>query len=127
MEIRAILNSSIKKLADDTLFSVTFLKKDGTLRHMVCRTGVSKYLNPNSKGLSERQKESKEEFNLLTVYDNGVISQAEKAGLPKDQWYTLRPYRDIPCDRILEVKARGLHFKRKSIEDTVWELTDTNV
>ena len=36
------------KLIESTngkMFSVTFTKKDGTLRDMVCRMGVKKYVN----------------------------------------------------------------------------------
>lgn len=128
-EIRAILNSSIKKLAQVTIFSVTFIKKNGEVRHMQCRTGVKKYLNPNSKGLTDNQKKAKQEFNHLTVVDMGIIKKA-KLDLDKatpDEIYAIRPYRNIPCDRVLEVKAKGLHLQRGSITDQSWNVVDTNV
>lgn len=108
--IRAILNSSIKKLADSTIFHVTFIKKDGTVRYMQCRTGVKKHLNPNSRGLSDKQIEAKKVNNHLSVFD-----------------MTKRAYRTIPCDRILEVKSKGLHLKREKITDEKWELIDNNI
>ena len=108
--IRAILNSSIRKLADGTIFHVTFIKKDGTVRHMQCRTGVKKHLNPDSRGLSDKQKEAKVVNNHLTVFDMTKLG-----------------YRNIPCDRVLEVKSKGLHLKRESITDEKWELVDNNI
>lgn len=43
-----IIKEAIKAKAGK-FFSVKFQKKDGTLRTMLCRTGVKKYLNPNAK------------------------------------------------------------------------------
>lgn len=111
-----MLKEEIKKFADNTLFSVTFIKTKGGLRTMVCRTGVHKYLNPNSVGLTENQKKAKDEYNLLTVYDNEVITKAERENIPPDQWWTLRPYRNIPCDNILEVRGRGMRIHRPDLK-----------
>lgn len=133
MEIRAILNSTIKALVDDTFFSVTFITKKGEVRHMQCRTGVSKYLNPDSRGQTQKQKDAVNENNLLTVADANIIRKAkEEKGIdihvdPPELLKTIRPYRYVPCDRLLEFKAKGLHIKRNSVEDTEWTLVDNNI
>lgn len=50
-----ILNSNGK------IFSVTFTKKDGTIRAMVCRLGVTKYLKGGTSTLNPDK--------FITVYD----------------------------------------------------------
>ena len=59
------------------IFSAEFVKKDGTLREMVCRTGVKKYLkggelpfDPVEKGLLpvfDMQKQDYRMINLKTI------------------------------------------------------------
>jgi len=49
--------------ANNTIFSVTFIKKDGTLRKMVCRLNVKKGVN--GKGMNYDPIEK----GLLPVYD----------------------------------------------------------
>lgn len=51
------------KSSNGSIFSVTFVKSDGTLRDMVCRTGVTKYVK--GKGLSFDPKD----YELVTVFD----------------------------------------------------------
>ena len=51
------------KATNGKVFSVIFLKKDGTNRHMNCRLGVTKYVN--GKGLKYDPKD----YNLITVFD----------------------------------------------------------
>ena len=51
------------KSTNGTIFAVSFVKADGTLREMVCRTGVSKGLK--GKGLDYNPSD----YDLLTVYD----------------------------------------------------------
>jgi hypothetical protein len=71
--------------ADGTIFSVTFRKRtDGTIREMVCRTGVKAHLKGGEKKFDDREKK------LLTVYD------VQKNG-----------YRSIPLDAIIRVKIHG--------------------
>lgn len=41
-------------------FAVNFVKKDNTIRHMVCRTGVTKHLRGGNKTTGDK---------LITVYD----------------------------------------------------------
>lgn len=50
------------KSAGNRFFTVEFLKKDGTIRRMNCRTGVKKHLTGN--GTPRPQKPG-----LVTVYD----------------------------------------------------------
>ena len=59
------------------IFSVVFLKKDGTIRRMICRLGVKKYVNgkglkydPIERGLLgvfDMQKEAYRMINLETI------------------------------------------------------------
>lgn len=51
------------KATNGKVFSVIFLKKDGTNRHMNCRLGVTKHVN--GKGLKYDPKD----YNLITVFD----------------------------------------------------------
>ena len=65
--------------ANGKLFSVTFLKKDKTIRKMVCRTGVTKHLkggelayDPIEKGLLsvfDMQAQGYRMVNLNTIID----------------------------------------------------------
>jgi hypothetical protein len=117
--MNTVKNSVLKEFAGGKIFSTTFVKKNGSIRLMVCRTGVSKYLNPDSKGLSDKQKEATDKYNLLTVLDNQILlkSGLDLNNLTEDQLKSLKPYRRISCDRILEIKGQGLHWKRESLDE----------
>lgn len=52
-----------KKLVGNKIFSVEFIKKDGSLRKMVCRLGVKKHLKGGELGYDA------EALNYLTVFD----------------------------------------------------------
>ena len=54
---------TLKEMVGSKIFSVIFQKKDGTLREMVCRLGVTKHLKGGEL------KYSPEDFNYLTVFD----------------------------------------------------------
>lgn len=75
---------SIKNHAGNTIFSVKFIKKDGSERKMICRFGVQKDLT--SQGLAYNPKEK----GYLTVYD------MEKKG-----------YRTINTATITDIKIKG--------------------
>lgn len=51
------------KSSNGSIFSIEFIKANGELRRMVCRTGVSKGIT--GKGLAYTPKD----YDLLTVYD----------------------------------------------------------
>jgi hypothetical protein len=55
--------STLKELVGNKIFAVEFIKKDGSLRKMVCRLGVKKHLKGGEL------KYSPEDFNYLTVFD----------------------------------------------------------
>ena len=55
--------STLKELVGNKIFAVEFIKKDGSLRKMVCRLGVKKHL----KGGELRY--NPEDLNYLTVFD----------------------------------------------------------
>lgn len=60
------MNTEIKHLRElvgSKIFSVEFVKKDGSLRKMVCRLGVKKHLKGGEL------KYNPEELNYLTVFD----------------------------------------------------------
>ena len=61
------------ELNQGKFFTVEFIKKDGTLRRMNCRTGVKKYLSKNGRKI---QTIPPTENGILRVYDlkNGYRS-----------------------------------------------------
>lgn len=102
---RSKTRSTIKKeylrsLVGNTIFGITFIKKDKTIRDMKCRFGVKKNLNPNSRGLSEKQKEAYKNSPYLTVTD-----------IDQDK------YKRINVDTILSIRARGIKIERKNTTD----------
>lgn len=70
------------------LFSVNFIKKDGSERKMLCRTGVKKGLKGEGLAFDPIQK------NLVSVWD------MQASG-----------YRFIPVDRILSIKLQGEEYE----------------
>lgn len=84
--MQQISRYKVLKVINDTngkIFAVQFIKKDGTLRMMLARTGVSKNLKGGSNGASATN-------NLVTVYDMA------KGG-----------YRMINLKTLLTLKASG--------------------
>lgn len=79
------LNAS--ELLKDKIFSVTFTKKDGTIRKMVCRLGVTKYLKGGEMKYSPQNK------NMLVVFD-----------------IHKKDYRMINFNTITELKAQGITY-----------------
>ena len=55
--------NALRKIVGGKFFSVVFVKKDGTVRKMLCRLGVTKYL----KGGTQRYDPAA--LNMITVYD----------------------------------------------------------
>lgn len=78
---------TLRDLVGSKIFSVIFQKKDGTLREMVCRLGVTKHLKGGEL------KYSPEDFNYLTVYD----MQAEG-------------YRTINVNTLKRIKLDGVTY-----------------
>ncbi len=55
----------IIKLVGNKFFTISFIKKDGTLRKMNARLGVTKHLKGGKKSYNP------DDFNYLTVFDLG--------------------------------------------------------
>lgn len=72
-------------------FTVEFVKKDGSVRRMNCRTGVKRYSNGGRPTTAHIAK-------YVTVYD--VVK---------------RGYRTINADRILSLKCGGTEFRNKDL------------
>ena len=72
-------------------FSVTFVKKDGTVRDMTCRGGVKKHLKGGELTFDPK------EYNLLCVWD-ATIEDTTKA------------YRMINLNTLLRVKVDGVEY-----------------
>lgn len=72
----------IIELVGNKFFTISFIKKDGTLRKMNARLGVTKHLKGGKKSYNP------DDFNYLTVFD-----------LAKKQ------YRTVNLNTIKEVKA----------------------
>jgi hypothetical protein len=71
-------------------FTVEFIKKDGTLRKMNCRTGVKKYLVKNGRKIKTTPAI---ESGILKVYD------------------TQNGYRSINIDTIKTISIGGIKLK----------------
>jgi len=72
----------IIKLVGNKFFTISFIKKDGTLRKMNARLGVTKYLKGGKKFYNP------DDFNYLTVFDLGK-----------------KQYRTVNLNTVKEVKS----------------------
>ena len=79
---------NLNKLNDGRIFSVTFIKADGSTRKMLARTGVRKNLKNNPRYTPA-------DYKLLVVW-----SMRDNA------------HRSINIDRIQEVKANGVLYSK---------------
>lgn len=61
-----LLRSMITELAGGTIFGATFVKKDGTIRDMVCRLGVKSHLKGGELPFCPVEK------GMLPVFDMSV-------------------------------------------------------
>jgi hypothetical protein len=78
----------LEKMQDDNrMFSLQFIKKDGTKRVMLARFNVSKGLT--GKGA----KYNAEDYNLMTVFDMNKNA-----------------YRSVPLDRLLWLRTKGKRY-----------------
>lgn len=83
------MRNNLKQFVENTngkIFSVNFRKKDGSMREMVCRTGVKKHLKGGESTIAGKE-------NLVSVYD----VQAEG-------------YRCINLDTVTKVKYAGEEY-----------------
>lgn len=87
MKITSEMAVKMMKRTGGKIFSVSFEKRDGSTRDMVCRTGVTKGV----KGVGMAYEP--EEHDLMAVYD------VECEG-----------YRMIPLDSIKKVKVNGKEY-----------------
>jgi hypothetical protein len=85
-EVVAVINNIPKS----AFFNVNFVKKNGEVREMNCRSGVTKHLTPPSEKKREKPVMPK---NIVTVYD------MKNAG-----------YRHINTDTVLKIVAEGQTF-----------------
>ena len=70
MATRFDIIKTIAGLTEGKIFSVTFTKKDGTVRDMVCRTGVHKNLTGCVDGRgSINRKANDADHSVITVFD----------------------------------------------------------
>lgn len=82
------LKKAIKK-TNSTLFTVRFIKADGTERTMYCKTGVKRFLSKK-----HNKKVVKSNDNLVRVFD------AESKG-----------YKSFKLDSVLEFKCKNVILK----------------
>ncbi len=68
---REIINTIVKN-SNGTFFSVTFTKKNGTVRNMTCRTGVKKGLTGKGSTYGDEAKSK-----YITLYD--VVNKGYRA------------------------------------------------
>ncbi len=85
-----IEQTRVEKLIDESngrIFSVRFVKKDGSIRNMVCRKAVRKGVKGVREGWNARSAKGRP---LRTVFDMNKAA-----------------FRTIPTDRILRVRVNG--------------------
>ena len=75
-------------VSDGKLFSVTFVKKDGSIRFMLCRTGVKKYRKTVGETLRSAVNPD-----LITVFD-----------------MQKKEYRSFHQESVLALKMKGQTF-----------------
>lgn len=90
METRQTLLKLIENL-NGQFFTVEFVKKDGTLRKMNCRTGVKKYLSNNGKTIK-----------ITRPIDNGILRVFD---VKKDA------YRSINLDTVKKINLNKASYK----------------
>lgn len=74
----------IIELVGNKFFTISFIKKDGTLRKMNARIGVTKHLKGGKKSYNP------DDFNYLTVFDLGK-----------------KQYRTVNLNTVKEIKANN--------------------
>ncbi len=107
MKTTTITKESAFALMTDTqgkIFSVDFIKKDGTLRHMVCRLGVSKGVTGVGLRFDPLAK------NLLPVFDIEKAREHKQDGLD-DETSAKRSYRMINLETVQQLTVSGTTFK----------------
>lgn len=86
--------SIIASIPSGAIFTVTFVKKDNTVRVMNCRKGVTSGLVPNAKPKAPNPA------NIVTVYDMKLAqNNGGKAA-----------YRNINTETVLSIKAEKQEF-----------------
>jgi hypothetical protein len=80
-------------LLSGRFFTVEFIKKDGTIRKMNCRTGVKKYLSNNGK-----------QIKLSSPIDNGILRVYD---------IHAKGYRSINLDTIKKINYNKITLKYK--------------
>lgn len=80
-------------LLNGLFFTVEFIKKDGTIRKMNCRTGVKKYLSNNGKKIK-----------LSSPIDNGILRVYD---------IHAKGYRSINLDTIKKINYNKITLKYK--------------
>lgn len=78
---------TLKEIVGSKIFSVIFQKKDGSIREMVCRLGVTKHLKGGELSYNP------EDFNYLTVFD-----------MQKQE------YRTINVNTLRQIKFEGVTY-----------------
>lgn len=90
LETRQTLLKLIEFL-NGQFFTVEFIKKDGTLRKMNCRTGVKKYLSNNGKSIK-----------ITRPIDNGILRVYD---IKKEA------YRSINLDTVKKINFNKVSYK----------------
>lgn len=90
-----VARAVIEAFSDGTIFSVVFEKKDGTLRRMVCRTGVKKHL-AGGKATYDSDKN-------IGVWDTEAPGDHTNEAGEK----ITGDYRCFAADRVLRIKGGG--------------------
>jgi len=81
-----LTKDSVRKIVGSKFFAVEFQKKDGSMRQMTCRLGVTKHLKGGKSTTAHKD-------NLLTVFEIG------------------KGYRSLNLDKVQSFKCGDVEFK----------------
>lgn len=87
MNLKALMTSAlIKAIKNGQIFSVTFRKKDNSIRTLVGRKGVKKHLRGGESKIKKHE-------NLVSVYD-----------------LQAKGYRSFDVNRVISLRAGGVEY-----------------
>jgi hypothetical protein len=91
---KADVPSIIASIPSGAIFSVSFIKKDNSIRDMNCRKGVTAGLKPNARSIAPDTKN-------ITVFD---------MALAKSESDPSKAYRKINPETVITIKAERQQF-----------------
>lgn len=95
---KPITTTQFRNFVGNQVFTVEFIKKDGTKRTMNARLNVKKYVKGTQPETTAKRKATNESRNQIGVYELATSEQGLQGA---------EKYRIISLDTILQIKAKG--------------------